>query len=214
MALFWRREERIINKIEAYLDQVDKTRDLFRRTMEELVRGERDEHSEARVMEVHASESLADDIRREIELEMYRKALIPESRGDVLGLIESMDMVPNLFQSLCDQLLFQKIDVPPEFQERYLKLVEVNIDSYNLLREAILALFYRRDCQEQLRRIDGTESESDGIERGLVKDIFATDMDKADKILLKEIVVNTGDISDTVEIAADRLNLAIIKRRI
>jgi predicted phosphate transport protein (TIGR00153 family) len=165
-------------------------------------------------MEVHASESVADDIRRDIELQMYKKALIPESRGDVLGLIESMDMVPNLFQSLCDQLLYQQIEVPPEFRERYLELVEVNIDSYNLLREAILALFYRRDCQEQLRRIDAKESESDGIERGLVKDIFSTDLDKADKILLKEIVVNTGDISDTVEIAADRLNLALIKSRI
>jgi predicted phosphate transport protein (TIGR00153 family) len=214
MALFWRKEERIIHKIEAYLSQVDRTRDLFRSTMGELVRGRRDEHSEARVMEVHASESRADDIRREIELEMYRKALIPESRGDVLGLIEAMDLIPNLFQSLCDQLLFQKIEVPPEFQERYLRLVEVNIDSYNLLREAILALFYRRNCQEQLRGIDSKESESDGIERNLVKDIFNTTLDKADKILLKEIVVNTGDISDTVEVAADRLNLAIIKCRI
>lgn len=214
MALFWKKEERIIHKIEAYLDQVDKTRDLFRQTMEELVRGERTETSEARVMEVHASESLADDIRREIELEMYRKALIPESRGDVLGLIESLDMIPNLFQSLCDQLLFQQIDVPAAFQERYLELVEVNIDSYNLLREAILALFYRRNCQEQLQQIDEKESESDGIERSLVKDIFNTTLDKADKILLKEIVVNTGDISDMVEVAADRLNLAIIKRRI
>jgi predicted phosphate transport protein (TIGR00153 family) len=214
MALFWRKEERIIHKIEAYLNQVDKTRDLFRDTMGELVRGEVNERSEERVMEVHASESVADDIRRDIELQMYKKALIPESRGDVLGLIESMDMVPNLFQSLCDQLLYQQIEVPPEFRERYLELVEVNIDSYNLLREAILALFYRRDCQEQLRRIDAKESESDGIERGLVKDIFSTDLDKADKILLKEIVVNTGDISDTVEIAADRLNLALIKSRI
>jgi predicted phosphate transport protein (TIGR00153 family) len=214
MARLWRKEARIINKIEAYLEQVDKTRDLFRESMGELVRGEVSERSEERVMEVHASESLADDIRRDIELQMYKKALIPESRGDVLGLIESMDMIPNLFQSLCDQLLFQRIEVPEEFRERYLKLVDVNIDSYNLLREAILALFYRRECQEQLSRIDEKESESDGIERKLVRDIFATSMDKADKILLKEIVVNTGDISDTAEIAADRLNLALIKRRI
>jgi len=214
MARLWRKEARIINKIEAYLEQVDKTRDLFRDIMGELVRGEVSERSEERVMEVHASESLADDIRRDIELQMYKKALIPESRGDVLGLIESMDMIPNLFQSLCDQLLFQRIEVPAEFREPYLELVEVNIDSYNLLREAILALFYRRDCQKELLLIDEKESESDGIERKLVKDIFATSMDKADKILLKEIVVNTGDISDTAEIAADRLNLALIKRRI
>jgi uncharacterized protein Yka (UPF0111/DUF47 family) len=52
------------------------------------------------------------------------------------------------------------------------------------------------------------------MERALITGIFDSSMDKADKILLKEIVVNIGDISDQVEVVSDRLTLAIVKRRI
>lgn len=214
MGIFWKKEKLIINKIRSYLDQVDTCRDLFRRSMEALIKSGASSENEKSVEMVHQAESLADDIRREIELDLYQKALIPESRGDVLGLIESIDKIPGMFESLCYQICSQKIEVPIEFRERFLHLIDVNIESYNLLREAVLGLFYRRDVQREIKGIDKKESESDVIERSLIKDIFNTSIDKADKILLKEIVVNTGDISDLVEIANDRLTLAIVKRRI
>ncbi|MBA7690916.1 hypothetical protein ES703_99452 [subsurface metagenome] len=214
MGLLWRKEQFIIHKIEAYLEQVDKCQELFRSSMEELINSGGNEAREESVAMVHRAEARADDLRREIELELYQKALIPESRGDVLGIIETIDRIPGLFESLCFQMSLQRIEIPKEFRERYLKLIDVNIDSYKLLREAVLGFFYKRDVHNQLRETDQKESESDRIERALIRDIFTTSLDKADKILLKEIVVNTGDISDFVEIAADRLTLALIKRRI
>ncbi len=214
MAIFWKKEKLIINKIESYLDQVDTCRDMFRRSMEELIRFGVKKESEGSVDLVHRAEARADDIRREIELDLYQKALIPESRGDVLGILETLDDIPGLFESLCYQMSLQKIEVPEEFKERFLKLIDVNIESYNLLREAILGLFYRRDVQDEIKKMDEKESESDRIERALIRDIFDSSLEKADKILLKEIVVNTGDISDLVEIVSDRLTLAVIKRRI
>ena len=62
--------------------------------------------------------------------------------------------------------------------------------------------------------VDAVESDSDHVERGMIRDIFSSKMDKADKILLKEIVIFTGDISDQAETVKDRLTLAIIKRKI
>lgn len=59
--------------------------------------------------------------------------------------------------------------------------------------------------------IDKKESESDRIERSLIKDIFNTSLDKAEKILIKNIVVHIGDISDLAVDVKDRLTLAIIK---
>ena len=47
------------------------------------------------VERVHKAESEADDIRREVEDMMYTRALFPESRGDILGLLEALDSVPN-----------------------------------------------------------------------------------------------------------------------
>ena len=214
MGFFWKKEQSIIDKIGLYLHQINTAQDLFRRSMEELIMTEWDGKSEESVELVHRAESRADDLRRAIELELYRKALIPESRGDVLGLLESIDKIPGMFESLCYQMSLQKILIPKDFRERFLQLIDVNLAAWELLKEAVLGLFYSRDVKENIDEIDNKESESDRVERGLIKDIFECSLDKADKILLKEIVVNIGNISDLAQATTDRLNLAIVKRRI
>jgi hypothetical protein len=212
--MLWKKEQSIIDKIEGYLDQVDTCRNHFRQCIEKLLLEPDDDENQAILEEVHLSESKADDLRRDIELQLYQRALIPESRGDVLGLLETMDAIPGLFQSLCYQFLLEKIIVPEQFRERYLHLVDVNLKSYDLVRQAVLGLFYKKEVKELTDLVDAVESDSDRIERNLIRDIFSSKLDKADKILLKEIVINTGDISDQAEIVKDRLILAIVKRRI
>jgi predicted phosphate transport protein (TIGR00153 family) len=212
--MLWKKEKSIIDKIKAYLDQVDRCRKRFRDCIEKLIVEPENEENRAILEEVHRSESKADDLRRTIELQLYERALIPESRGDVLGLLETLDVIPGMFQSLCYQVLLEKIVFPDTFRDRYLHLVDVNLRSYDLVREAVLGLFYNKDVKTQTDLVDAMESDSDHIERDLIRDIFSCRMDKADKILLKEIVINTGDISDQAEIVKDRLILAIVKRKI
>jgi predicted phosphate transport protein (TIGR00153 family) len=213
--MLWKKEKSIIDKIKAYLDQVDVCRDRFRLCIERLLLKPEDPENQAILEEVHRSESKADDLRRTIELQLYERALIPESRGDVLGLLETMDVIPGLFQSLSYQLFLEKIVFPDQFRERYLHLVDVNIKAYNLVRQAVLGLFYSKDVKDLTDLVDAVESDSDHMERDLIRDIFnSSKLDKADKILLKEIVINTGDISDRAETVKDRLVLAILKRKI
>ncbi len=210
----WKKEKSIIDKIKVYLDQVETCRKRFRVCIEKLLLEPDNEENEAILEEVHRAESRADDQRRNIELELYQRALIPESRGDVLGLIETMDVIPGMFQSLCYQFLFERIVFPDQFRDRYLHLVDVNLKSCDLVRQAMLGLFYSKNVKDLTDLVDAVESDSDHIERDLIRDIFRCKMDKADKILLKEIVINTGDISDQAETVKDRLILAIIKRKI
>lgn len=212
--MLWNKEKSIIDKIRAYLDQVDRCRNRFRVCIEKLTLEPENEENEAILEEVHRSESRADDLRRSIEHQLYERALIPESRGDVLGLLETLDAIPGLFQSLCYQILLERIVIPEQFRERYLHLVDVNLKAYDLVRQAVVGLFYNKDMNDQTELVDAVESDSDHIERSLIRDIFSSKLDKADKILLKEIVVNTGDISDQAETVKDRLSLAIIKRKI
>lgn len=212
--MLWKKEKSIIDKLKAYLDQVDVCRDRFRIFIERVLHNPDDAENQAILEEVHRSESKADDLRRSIELQLYERALIPESRGDVLGLIETIDVIPGLFQSLCYQFFLEKIVFPERFRERYLHLVDINIKAYNLVREAVLGLFFNKEVKAQTDLVDAVESDSDHIERDLIRDIFNSKLDKADKILLKEIVINTGDISDQAETVKDRLALAIVKRKI
>ena len=58
------------------------------------------------------------------------------------------------------------------------------------------------------------EKEADHIERGLIQAVFAGPLDKADKILLKELFLQIGDLSDRAENAGDRLRIIAVKRPI
>ena len=209
----WKREEKIIEKIEAFLDQIDTCRDLFVVTMALLVERPGDV-TEDQIADIHRAEARADDLRRDIELQLYEKALIPESRGDVLGLIESADIIPDAFEDIVSDMHVQHLSVPEEFRQQFLELVRVNVEAYNVMRDAIRAFFYhRRDSLENLGRIDEQESQSDQIQRELIRAIFGTGMDTGDKILLRDLVNGIGAISDGAEKCADRLTLAVIKRR-
>jgi predicted phosphate transport protein (TIGR00153 family) len=211
---WWKKKHSIINKIKTYLEKIDETRDCFLSTMKALIF----EGPKARMADwvenVHQCEHRCDEIQRDIVLQLYKKALIPESRGDVLGLLEATDKIPNTFESLCWQLFLQKIVIPPEFRDRFIHLIHANVEAYNLLRDAILGLFFNRDVQENIQLIYETESTSDVLERNLIRDIYDTDLDLAEKNLLKDTVINIGNISDLAEATNDRLILTIIKRRI
>lgn len=209
----FKREESIIGKIEAYLEQIDKCRDRFIAAFGALIVDPSDV-SRGPVADVHAAEAKADDLRRSIELTLYEKALIPESRGDVLGLIETVDRIPNSFEHIVADMHVQQLAVPKKFRERFLNLVEVNVDAYNAMRDSVRDFFYnRKNTVERLSHIDERESKSDQLQRKLIKNIFAADMDTGEKILLRDLVNQIGEISDGAEQCADRLILAVVKRR-
>lgn len=214
MKFLFKKEKAIIDKIEKYFKQVERCRDEFRKCVEILIKEKHSKKHTNMITKVHSEESVADDLRREIEVELYQKALIPESRGDVLGLIETIDRIPGNFESICYQICLQQVEVPEKIIDELFALVDTNIESFDILRKVTMGFFYNKDVIEELRRIDKKESESDVLERKIIEKIFKMKIDLAEKILLKDIVINIGDISDFAERAGDRLSLAIVKRQV
>ena len=167
------------------------------------------------IEKTHIAESLADDIRREIELNLYEKSLIPESRGDILGLLESADKVLNKAQSVLYQIQTESLRIPKFLQEDLSKLVDINIEAFKNVAKAIRTLFENlREIRDITNEIDKRESSSDRLEREIIKKIFSSDIGIGEKILLKELVIETGSISDLSENVGDRLNIIAAKRMI
>ncbi len=214
MAKFWKKQESVFSKVKDYFEKTDSTRDAFRSTVSDLIRQTQGVDLSAKVEEVHIEEHKADLKRREIILELYKKALIPGSRGDILGLLETFDQLPNSFQSICNQIFFQNVIFPENFKERIIDLIKINIEAYNLTKDAALCLFEEVDLMNKCELVCEKERESDARERGLIRDIFSTDLELAQKMLYKQIIVSIGNISDISESVADRVELAVIKRRI
>ncbi|MHC4983054.1 MAG: DUF47 domain-containing protein [Planctomycetota bacterium] len=210
--IFWRRQAELENAIEDYLQEAQKCLEALSRAIECYFAEGLSSGFEELVDQVRLSETESDSKRREIESMMYGQLLIPEHRGDILGLLEALDLVPNKAESVSYQIWLQDMVVPAEYADEIKGLVQANVASFQLLCEATRHLF--TDVEQVLptvEKICEKERESDRIERRLIKSIFDSPGDKADKILLKELILEIGAMSDRAENASDRLRIIAIK---
>jgi predicted phosphate transport protein (TIGR00153 family) len=140
---------------------------------------------------------------------------LPESRGDLLRMLESYDRIPNAAETIMAILVAERVTIPEEFKPEFRKLVEINLAAYRLLRKTADALFENpRQTGYIQKEVDVKESESDRLESRMITAIFDSDIEKADKLQLRNVVVYIGNISDRAENAADRMGIIAIKRRI
>ena len=94
-------------------------------------------------------------------------------------------------------------------------LLEVSFESCELMIKQVKTLFKRaRGIRSLVSTIDLNESRCDHIERGIITKIFDSDLDPFQKLQLKEMVVNMGEISDQTDRISKRINIISMKRRV
>ena len=165
--------------------------------------------------EVHHFESLADDIIKEIEVMMFSKSLFPESRSDVLKLIELMDKVPNAGEHAVQQLVIQHISIPGEYTTEILELVRLCHRCVDAMLVSARKLFTDyTNATVAIGKVDELETEADDVEANIIERIFSSEMDGFDKIILKNLIVALGAICDRAENAANHILIMVAKRKV
>jgi predicted phosphate transport protein (TIGR00153 family) len=164
----------------------------------------------------HMAESSCDDIRRKIATEMFEKALIPESRGEILSLLETIDRVPNQAESLLFMIQSQLMKLPEGIGDKLMRLVHLNRDAFLELAKTVRALFVdSTKVEAHNKAVDKLESASDHLEREIIRSLFADEkIPLGEKILFKELIVELGKISDRSENAGDKIALIAVRRMI
>ena len=212
--LFWKKQQQVQDAVEEYLAQAEGCLTAFARAMDVFFAEGLTSQFKTVADLACDQETAADSKRREIEVTLYGKALIPEARGDILGMLESIDLVPNKAESVLHQIWLQSMSIPSELVEDVKALTVLNCEAFELLAGAARMIF--ADVSAAIGAIDMVtvkEGQSDTIERRLIKALFDSPGDKADKILLKELILEIGSISDRAENAADRLRIMAIKHQ-
>ncbi len=212
--ILWKRAKQIENAVKDYLTEAESCLANFSEAFDVYFEEGLSDAFKVLVEKVDAGESCSDRKRREIEEAMYGNALIPESRGDILGMLESIDLPPNKAESVLHQIWVQNMIVPNEYAQRVKALVKVNVESFAMLCDAARMIFAEiSKVMPVVEMVTKKEAESDELERELIKAIFDSPGDTADKILLKELILEIGAISDRAENASDRLRIMAIKRQ-
>ena len=213
--LFLKKQRKVQEYITQYNEQVLSCLSEFEKAVSAYIENpDRDALHEG-YKRVHQAEGKADDIRREIEVLMYSKALFPESRGDILGLIETMDRVPNQSESVVRMIHNQHIPLPKAFAPAILSMIEKSIRCIKELINAVNCLFDNfMNATIHVGKIDELESEVDRIEEDLIDHIFSSREEGYVKILLRDTVRRIANITDRAENVADRIRIIVAKRSI
>ncbi len=159
-------------------------------------------------------ETDCDAIRRRVEAAMYEKALIPESRTDILHLLEKLDKVPNRAERVMYDIYDEKFAVPPHLRESFREMIRHNRECFESLAQAVRSLFTDAEkVQAHVVEVDTKETNSDALKRLIVRAVFASnEIQPLEKILLRDLAVNLSHVSDASENAADWLTIIVVKR--
>lgn len=136
------------------------------------------EEFEQKLQDVNKMESEADHLRRAIETQLYTQTLIPDSRGDVLGLIENLDQLLNLFEGSLWAFSIERPDIPKEFHNDFEALTELAVQSVESLVLASRAFFHNIDAVgDHNHKVMFFEKEADKVSTKLKKAVFGSDLD-------------------------------------
>ena len=214
MNLLFRRTRALEAQIDQFLDAVSEGCLVFGKGIEDYLR--HDEGSfEERKTAIGVLEAKADVLRREVETRLYAESLIPDHRGDVLGLLENLDNVIDLAKQTLGQFEVERPEIPDELAGDYLGLANAGVQAAQHLVDSCRAFFREITAvRSHLHKVYFFEKEADRLADGLKRRIFALDVELARKIHLRYFCLHVENLSDRAEEVADRLSIYTIKRTI
>lgn len=202
------------SRIEEYLDHTSEVAMLFREAMKDYLEG-RDEEFEGRRRQVTDLEKHADEIRLEVERQLYLETLIPESRGDVLGILENTDEVITDAKETLMLLSVQRPDIPESMRSDYRELAEYGCQAVQELVSGIRAFFRTAaSVRDYVHKVVFWEREADTVGDRLKRKIFSSDLDLAQKMHLGDFVVHVDALADDAEDVSERISISAIKRSV
>ena len=202
------------SKVDEFLDVVAKGSLAMKKAVEAYL-DHKDAEFGSRIEMVSEYESQADELRKQTETTLYTYALIPESRGDVLGLLETLDNVIDCAKEVLQSFEVQRPQIDEVFREPFLQLA----DASNLAVENVVAAarcYFREvhQVRHHINKVDFYESEADRAGLELKRQIFSSELELARKLHLRYFAEQIESISDIAEDVGERISIATIKRTI
>ncbi len=201
-------------QIDEFLDKVAQAAIAFQEGMAAHKKhGASDDRVQDKLEQLTDLEQNGNELRRRIEQELYAQMLLPDSRGDVIQLLEQVDGVLDAMQGRLEAATIERPEGPKQVGRDYQELVSAAIHCVSAMVSAVRAYF--RDvnaARDHITKIKYYEAESDKLAVGLKKAIFGSDLPLEQKLHLRDYVDSVDALADKAEAVGDLLSVLIIKR--
>jgi predicted phosphate transport protein (TIGR00153 family) len=203
----------IEKQVDDFLNQISEAGLLFKTGVDIYLKGKKDAFLK-KADEIAEVEHRGDSLRRSIEEQLYLKTLIPESRGDVLDLLENMDALLDRFKGAIWRFEIERIEIDSKFHDDFKELVNYVVEASEAMVRSARAFFKNTGAvSDHMHKVSFWETEADKVSTRLQRKIFRQeDMRLSHRMQLREFVRHVDKIADRAEDVADKLNIFVIKR--
>ena len=173
---------------------------------------ERFEYDLKKIKEI---EGQADNIRRSIKYKLYSHMLIPDSRGDVLGLLETSDDVIDSIKKVLYQFDIEKPEIPSMLVTEFRELAKICLKSVDDMVKAARSFFREISMvNDYINKVYYYEHEADKLEEDIKRKAFGSGNIKSlsRKVQIRYFAEKVATISDAAQSVCDRLAIYTIKR--
>ena len=200
-------------KIDDFLDKVSESGILFKSGVDAYLKGNFDSFAK-KIEDITTVEHQGDALRRDLEEQLYTQTLIPESRGDVLELLESMDGLLDRFKGALWRFEIERPEIYPEIHEDIRELATCVVESVEAMVRSARAFF--KDISavaDHLHKVSHWETQSDKASTRIQKHVFKKpDLRLSYRMQLRDFIRHVDKIADRAEDVADMLRIYVIKR--
>jgi len=213
MGIIFKKRIGIEKQVDDFLNQISEAGLLFKSGVDIYLKGKKNAFLK-KTDEIAAVEHRGDMLRRSIEEQLYLKTLIPESRGDVLDLLENMDSLLDRFKGAIWRFEIERIEIDPEFHDEFKELVQNVVEASEAIVRSARAFFKNTGTvADHMHKVSFWETEADKVSTALQRKIFRREqMRLSHKMQLRDFVRHVDKIADRAEDVADKLNIFVIKR--
>lgn len=168
-------------------------------------------------------EHAADDLKRDLRLNLPRSMFMPVARTDVLEMLSVQDRIANKTRDISGLMLGRKMVMPESVQDLYLRFVHRCLEAVgqaqktvNELDELFDSAFRGREIDlvmDMIRELDRIENDSDQLQVELRSALLDLEKDirSIDVMFLYKVIDWTGDLGDLAQRVGSRLHLMIAR---
>lgn len=203
------------SQFDEFLDNVSEAGALFHEAIDNYFEGDIEAFEKKRD-KMTDFEHRGDALRRSLEHLLYTKTLVPESRGDVMALLEDMDALLDHYKAVIWRFDIERPDIPHEFHDDFRELI---VSGVNAVESTVLSCkaFFREidEACNHMHKVIFWETEGDIVSTRLQKRIFRSEgLSLSSKRHIRDFARFIEKIGDEAEDVIDRLSIYIIKRSV
>ena len=216
MALFFRETNNLMKNIDLFIEIVDESLLVFQQGVTHYLDKNFDRFQED-IQLITNLEDKADNLKKDIESDLYNNALIPEYRGEVLKLIDKIDDLSDTCKENLYQFDIEMPKVPDNMKDDFKRLCDASLLTVGEILPAVREFFYQSGMvNDKIRKAYFYEREVDKIAYSLKRKLFKEIkvLKFSEKIHLRYFALHIQQISDIGKKIGDVLSILALKRNL